>query len=116
MAEEDEVWVQLYIEGQGKIGDVFELQQVPRNIDALKRAVYQARGKYLGHCDAASLFVYKAGTEFPPKEEDKLRPGKPVPKGTTDENPLRVVAPATLAGKNVSFFCPRTLTLIPRMH
>jgi hypothetical protein len=101
MAEEDEVWVQLYI-GEDKCGDVFRLKmEVKHIIEDLKVAVYQARGKYLGHCDAASLFVYKAGTEFPPKEEDKLRPGKPVPKG--NENPLlRVVAPATLAGKNFS--------------
>jgi hypothetical protein len=69
----------------------------------LKEAVHQASSKSLGHCDAFQLEVYKAGTEFPPKEEDKLRPGELVPPDSTDENPLRVVAPAIVKqqGKNL---------------
>jgi hypothetical protein len=99
MAEEDEVWIQLYIEGQGKIGRAFciEISSLSKDrIDDLAKAVYKAGEKSLGQCDAFQLEIFKAGTEFPPKEEDKLRPGKPVPKGTTDENPLRVVAPDLL--------------------
>jgi hypothetical protein len=115
MAEGDEVRIQFYIEDQGKSGDgdVFSVRQ-QRDIDDLKRAVYRAGEKSLGHCDAFQLEIFQAGTESPSKEEDKLRSWEPVPKGTTGKNPLRVVAPAI--GKNVSFFCPRTLTVIPRMQ
>jgi hypothetical protein len=92
----DEIWVQLYI-GEDKSGDVFKMgARGNQDIDDLKKAVHQARGKSLGHCDAADLLVYKAGTQFPSKEEDKLRPSSSVPKDTTDENPLRVVAPDLL--------------------
>jgi hypothetical protein len=66
----------------------------------LTEAVYQAKDKSLGHCNAVDLVVYSAGTEFP-KEEDELRPGKPVPTDSTDEKPLRVVAPENKQqGKN----------------
>jgi hypothetical protein len=95
MAEENNiiVWVQLYI-GEDKSCDVFKMRVgANHDIDDLKKAVHQARGKSLGHCDAADLVVYKAGTEFPTKEEDKLRPSLIVPTDTTDENPLRVLAP-----------------------
>jgi hypothetical protein len=100
-----EVWVQLYVQGEGKIGRVFciEIASLAKDrIDDLAKAVHQASSKSLGHCDAFQLEVYRAGTEFPPKEEDKLSPGILVPEGTTAENPLRVMAPAI--GKNVSCF------------
>jgi hypothetical protein len=101
----EEVWVQLYIE-KDKSGQVFDIEiaSFPRNrISVLARAVHQARGKSLGHCDAADLVVYKAGTEFPPKEEDKLDPGEAVPADTTSKSPLRVLAPAIAnqQGKNL---------------
>jgi hypothetical protein len=92
----EEVWVQLYI-GKDKSGRVFpiEIASLPKDrINDLADAVHQAKGKSLGHCNAADLVVYKAGTELPPKEEDPLRPSLIVPKDTTDENPLRVLAPA----------------------
>jgi hypothetical protein len=91
----DEVWVQLYI-GEDKSGDVFDIDYVPNNVSALKKAVHQANGNSLGHCDARQLDVYKAGTQFPSKEEDKLRPGSIVPKDATDETPLRVLAPGKM--------------------
>jgi hypothetical protein len=101
MAEEDEVWIQLYIEGQGKIGRAFKIRvEAQADIDDLAKAVYKDGGKSLEHCEAFQLEIFKAGTEFPPKEKDKLRPGKPVPKDTTDENPLRVMAPVNQSGKN----------------
>jgi hypothetical protein len=116
----EEVWVQLYIgkDKSGrevKSGDVFDIDHVPNNISALKKAVHQAKGKSLGHCDTADLVVYKAGTESPPKEEDELDPGEAVPTATTSKNPLRVVAPANLnqQGKNVAVCI--TLPLI-EMH
>jgi hypothetical protein len=90
---DDEVWVQLYI-GEDKCGDVFDIDHVPKNISALKKAVYDAMDKDLGHCNAARLVVYNRGTGVPEGKEVPLRPGKAVPTGTTDENPLRVVAPA----------------------
>jgi serine/threonine protein kinase len=87
-------WVQLYI-GKDKGGDVFKIRVgANQDIDDLKKAVHQAKGKSLGHCNAADLVVYEAGTELPRKEEVKLRPSSIVPKNTTDENPLRVLAPA----------------------
>jgi hypothetical protein len=95
----EEVWVQLYI-GKDKSGDVFDIDHVPNNISALKKAVHQANSNSLGHCDASQLFVYKAGTESPRIEEVKLRPSSIVPKTTTDENPLRVLAPVNQSGKN----------------
>jgi hypothetical protein len=93
----EEVWVQLYIGGD-KSGRVFQVRLVgaKQNIDNLADAVHQANGKSLGHCDARQLDVYKAGTEFPTKEEDKLEPWWDVPKDTTGESPLCVLAP----GKN----------------
>jgi hypothetical protein len=89
---EDGVWVQLYI-GKDKSGDVFEVPS-GNNIGALKEAVKEKRPNDLANCDAARLEVYNAGGEFPSEDEAPLRPGKAVPTGTTDENPLRVVAPS----------------------
>jgi hypothetical protein len=99
----EEVWVQLYI-GKDKSGQVFpiEIASLSKDrINDLANAVHQANSNSLGHCDASQLFVYKAGTELPPKEEDPLRPSLIVPKDTTDENPLRVLAPENKQqGKN----------------
>jgi hypothetical protein len=58
------VWVQLYI-GNDKSGRVFDIDHAPEYIGALTRAVHQARGKSLGHCDAADPLVYAPGTEQP---------------------------------------------------
>ena len=95
MADE-EVWVQLYI-GNDKSGGAFPIEIASLRKDRihdLAKAVYEAKDKSLGHCDAADLLVYKAGTDFPAEGEAPLGPGKAVPTGTTDENPLVVVAPA----------------------
>ena len=98
MADE-EVWVQLYI-GKDKSGQVFDIDHGSKiTISALKKAVYQASAKSLEHCDPRSLEIYEAGTEFP-TEEAPLRPGLNVPTGSTDEKPLRVVAPVNQSGKN----------------
>jgi Crinkler effector protein N-terminal domain len=96
--DKGEVWVQLYI-GNDKSRDAFRVK-ANRNIiiDDLKTAVYQAKDKSLGHCNAADLAVYKAGTDVPPKEDDKLDPGDAVSTHTTknsSKHPLRVVAPAS---------------------
>ena len=93
-----EVWVQLYI-GKTKSGEVFSIHPVPNNVDHLKKQVYQDSDKVLGHCNAQHLVFYNQGTELP-TEEAPLRPGMAVPTGTTDENPLRVVAPVNQSGKN----------------
>jgi hypothetical protein len=85
MSEEAKVWVQLYI-GNTKSGDVFKARVgAKEDIDDLKTVVYQARHTSLGHCDAAHLDVYKAGTKLSPKEEVPLDP----------DEILRVVAPDT---------------------
>jgi Crinkler effector protein N-terminal domain len=95
---DNEVWVQLYI-GEEECGGAFKVKTAANgDIDDLKKAVKKERTNDLAHCDAARLAVYSAGTEFP-KEEDELRPGKPVPTDSTDESPLRVVAPEKQPGK-----------------
>jgi hypothetical protein len=89
------VWVQLYI-GEAKCGEVFDIDHVPKNISALKKAVYDAMDKDLGHCNAARLVVYSTGTDFPKEEEVPLNAWDGVPKDTTGPNPIRVVAPDLL--------------------
>ena len=97
------VWVQLYV-GKGKSGEVFDLEPVPKNISALKKAVKAELLNDLAHCDAAQLVVYKYSpdTEDSPKEQDKLWPDIAVPNDTSARTPLRVVAPAieNQQGKN----------------
>jgi Crinkler effector protein N-terminal domain len=95
MAEESNfiVWVQLYI-GEDKGGDVFKMRvRANHDIDDLKKALAEECKDDLGSIHYSKLRVYKAGTEFPPKEEDRLRPSLIVPTDTTDESPLRVLAP-----------------------
>jgi hypothetical protein len=97
MDEQDQihvVWVQLYI-GEHTSGATFKIKaKNDGDIDDLKVAVKKERADDLAHCHAAKLMVY----EF--KEEDILRPGIPVPRGTTDLTPLRVVAPVKHPGKD----------------
>ena len=89
----EEVWVQLYVEGKGNSGRAFRVQTM-RDLEDLAKVVYQEKGKTLGHCNAADLVFYRAGKEFPSKENDRLRPCSSVPQDTTAKIPLRVVAPA----------------------
>jgi hypothetical protein len=108
----EEVWVQLYI-GKDKSGRVFpiEIASLSKDrINDLANAVYEANNNVLGHCNAAQLVVYKAGTELPPKEEDPLDPGEAVPTDTTSKNPLRVLAPVNQQGKNLSCFLSLLVT------
>ena len=100
------VWVQLYI-GKDKRGRVFGIDIASldgkKRIQELATAVYQTTDKSLGHCNAADLVVYKAGTECPGEGEDELEPDIRVPNDTTDENPLRVVAPARKGNQQGTF-------------
>jgi hypothetical protein len=102
MADE-EVWVQLYT-GNGKNGRVFSIPFAnlggKKRIQELATAVYQAKDKSLGHCNAADLFVYKAGTGVPESKDVPLNSWDGVPKDTTGPDPLRVVAPEQQQGKN----------------
>jgi hypothetical protein len=108
---DNEVWVQLYV-GEAKCGRVFSIDIEnlvgKKRIQELTEAVYEKCDDELTHCKAWKLFVYKAGTDVPPKEEDKLDPGDAVSTHTTknsSKHPLRVVAPAILnqqPGKNYS--------------
>ena len=92
--EEKTVWVQLYI-GKKKSGeDPFQVRvAVNSNINDLKEAVKEKRSNALATCDAADLLVYKLVIVDNKNEKVKLKPGNAVPTGTTDENPLVVVAP-----------------------
>lgn len=83
------VWVQLYYKGEETNDrDPFEIIPIPRDIDDLATAVYKAKDKSLGHCDAPQLVVYKCVDG----KRVKLDPRDPVPTDTK-ENPLVVVAP-----------------------
>ena len=84
--------VQLYV-GEDKSGEVFDVPRC-KNISVLKKAVIRDRADDLGQCHPSKVLVYKPGVKYPGNDNDKLSPGKPVPNGSTDENPLLVVAPA----------------------
>ena len=93
----EKAWVQFNFENTGKSGNVFgiHLDKLPhKDIDDLRTQVYNDLEKNLGHCNFGDLGVYTPGIEFPPKEQDAMRPGLPIPQNTTCENPIRVVAPA----------------------
>ena len=99
------VFVQLYIKETGKIGYALRVPTQP-DLYALEDIVFDKMKNVLPHCAASQLVFYKPGTEYPPKEEDKLKTrGERVPQGSTEENPIRVVAPARTEnqfGKNLS--------------
>jgi hypothetical protein len=108
------IWVQLYI-GKDKSGRAFKMEvDVKGDVDDLANAVYEANNNVLGHCNAAQLVVYKAGTELPPKEEDPLDPGEAVPTDTTSKNALRVLAPEQ--SKNVRVLTRRCFTNAKRLR
>ena len=91
----EKIWIQLYIKGEGKCGDPYKVE-IRNDISDLAAAIAKDREVDLGYCHHSKLSVYGAGAEFPPNEQDRLRPGMPVPEDTTDENPLRVVAPVVV--------------------
>ena len=97
LAMTDKTWVQFYFENTGKLGRVFGIdvdELCYEDIHDLRTHVYNVMEKHLGHCNSPNLGVYTPGIEFPPKEQDEMRPGLPIPENTTCENPIRVVAPA----------------------
>ena len=110
-----QIWVQLYIENKGKKGGPFSIDFTSLNNDSIEdfaEAVCEKRPKALGHCEAADLVVFEAGTEFPFTEENKLEPDDNVPKDTTAKNPLRVVAPAVAQyeqGRSLGFLLMKFL-------
>jgi hypothetical protein len=84
------VWVQLLV-GEEKQGESFEIEQTPRNVYALKKAVKEECTVSLQHCDAAMLHVFAPGAD--PKTETALKANALIPSDATYENPLIVVAP-----------------------
>ena len=80
------IWVQLLV-GEEKQGESFEIEQTPRNVNALKMAVFPE----LTPREVAKCLVFAPGAD--PKTEDALDPGDPVPGDTSSKNPLIVVAP-----------------------
>ena len=102
----ESVWIQLFFDDDGKYTksgeDPIQLRlAVNSNIYDLKEAVYQAKDKSLGHCNAADLLVCMVvdGTRV------KLDPGDTVSEyRTTSKEPLLVEAPAQVhvkeSGKN----------------
>jgi hypothetical protein len=95
MADEEEVWVQLYI-GERECGRAFPIDiasLAKDRIHELTEAVHQANNNVLGHCNAAQLVVYNPGTEIPLDKEAPLNAWDGLPKDTTGLNAIRVVAP-----------------------
>ena len=93
MADEDKVWVQLYIIGETDAGRSFKVV-AKGDIYDLQEAVKEKRPNRLSHVDAADLKVYEPGIDFPAEGEEQLDADKPVSNYTTEfQNPLRVVAP-----------------------
>jgi hypothetical protein len=83
------VWVQLLV-GEEKQGQSFEIEQTPRNVNALKEAVKDKWGGDLSVA-APKLNVFAPGAD--PKTETALKANALVPSDATYENPLIVVAP-----------------------
>jgi hypothetical protein len=84
------VWVQLVV-GEEKQEQSLEIEQTPRNVNALKEAVKDKCTVLLHHYDPVMLHVFAPGAD--PKTETALDPGDPVPGDTSSKNPLIVVAP-----------------------
>jgi hypothetical protein len=80
------VWVQLLV-GEEKQGQSFEIEQTPRNVNALKMAVFPE----LTPREVAKCLVFAPGAD--PKTETALKANALVPSDATYENPLIVVAP-----------------------
>jgi hypothetical protein len=80
------VWVQLLV-GEEKQGESFKIEQTPRNVNALKMAVFPE----LTPREVAKCLVFAPGAD--PKTEDPLGPGGPMPGDTSSKNPLIVVSP-----------------------
>ena len=83
------VWVQLLV-GEEKQGQSFEIEQTPRNVNALKNAVKEKWGDRLAVA-APELDVFAPGAD--PKTDPALEANALVPSDATYENPLIVVAP-----------------------
>ena len=91
-----QIWAQLYFEGEGKSGIAFPIEPTKlaeNEIQELAVVIQEERHEYLDF-HSSHLMIYKAGTEFPPNEDDRLHPRAPVPEDSSCKNPLRVVAPA----------------------
>ena len=88
------VWIRLYI-GQEKSGDPFGIYDFcGKNVDQLKKAVKKECQPKLDYCAANNLAVYPPSTAVPVEEgTESLESWAAVPKDTTGENPLIVVAP-----------------------
>jgi hypothetical protein len=92
----DFVWIRLYYEGEETpIGQAFEIEPLPRNVNALARKVKEECAVYLKHCGAIGLKVYPPGTAVPfPASTVPLRADKKVSDYPTSyDTPLIVVAP-----------------------
>jgi hypothetical protein len=89
-------WVQLY-RGGHMVGLPIEIVAATRNVSHLTNLVKEIYPE-LNDISSACLVVYPPGTPLDALNHDgRLRPGGPVPGGTTDEQPLMVMAPAAAA-------------------
>jgi hypothetical protein len=90
------VWVQVVDKKGNEIGDITQLElSSEANVDRLRKAVLSEMSKKLSHCDANDLKVFAAGAN--PKTDKPLLRSIPIPKDTSEEAPLIIVAPGIIA-------------------
>ena len=108
------VWVQLVI-GEQK-GDPFEIEPIPKDINALKDAVKAKLKPILDYTPVSGIFVYLPGTDVTTEgyKNSRCKPWDEVPTtgplpGSTIPRPLIVVATASeqegVFGIDVSWTC-----------
>jgi hypothetical protein len=86
-------WVQLY-RGGHMVGLPIEIAAASRNVSHLTELVKEKIPNDLKAVDPIHLVVYRPGTPLDELNVNApLRRGGPVPNGTTDEEPLMVMAP-----------------------
>ena len=89
------VWIQLYVGDQESGRATRILCKRDSIIDDFARLVKTEYPEFLNCFSSAHLLVYPHGTPLDALNHDgRLRPGGPVPGGTTDEQPLLVMAPS----------------------
>ena len=85
------VWVRLYYEGKDKPeGQPVKIKPTPEDVADLKVVAFPGRDATF----YAVVKLYPPGTEPPFSQAKAMRPSMNVPRNTSDENPLIVVAPA----------------------
>jgi hypothetical protein len=105
-------WVQLYRGGQA-VGSPMMIKDPAPIVGVLTDLVKEKLPNQLEGVDAARLDVYPPGTPLDALNDNaRLRPRGPVPGGTTEEQPLLVMAPqlgkcSRVSVREFACLCPR---------